>query len=220
MTWSTSETLVCKLTYFAWSCMGGLQHWDPFCQHRLTLIPVWISNHMPSKVWDEITCQFPNFNGSTVKVLLKFGNGKVISSHTFYWMWLLIHSNIKVNPCQLRFPYHFGRLFTPIGADPEPDSHFTKDSNCSLSSMEIPFCKHQTYDKLIGQKVCTWNNLILLTTKHNFHKNLLTSDNFLWNIKSSWIKCYTVVQFSRYCHYSTVGMRKILEQSEIKFNHR
>ena len=37
----------------------------------LTLIPAWISHHMFSKVWDEITYPFPNFNGATVEV----GNG-------------------------------------------------------------------------------------------------------------------------------------------------
>ena len=40
----------------------------PFYQHGLTLIPAWISNHMPSKVWDEITCPFPNFSGTAVEV--------------------------------------------------------------------------------------------------------------------------------------------------------
>ena len=34
----------------------------------LPSIPAWISNHMPSKLWDEITYPFPNFNGSTVEV--------------------------------------------------------------------------------------------------------------------------------------------------------
>ena len=34
----------------------------------LTLIPAWISNHMPSKMWDEITYPFLNFNGCTVEV--------------------------------------------------------------------------------------------------------------------------------------------------------
>ena len=34
----------------------------------LTLIPAWISNHMPSKMWDEITYPFPNFNSCTVEV--------------------------------------------------------------------------------------------------------------------------------------------------------
>ena len=36
--------------------------------HRLILIVAWISNHMPSKVSDEITHPFPNFNGCTVEV--------------------------------------------------------------------------------------------------------------------------------------------------------
>ena len=34
----------------------------------LTLIPAWISNHLPSKVWDEITYPFLNFNSCTVEV--------------------------------------------------------------------------------------------------------------------------------------------------------
>ena len=34
----------------------------------LTLIPAWISNHMPSKVLGEITYPFPNFNRATVAV--------------------------------------------------------------------------------------------------------------------------------------------------------
>ena len=38
-------------------------NWGPFYLHGLSLIPVWISNHMPCKVWDEITYPFPNFNG-------------------------------------------------------------------------------------------------------------------------------------------------------------
>ena len=40
----------------------------PFYQHGLTLIPSWISNHTPSKLWDEITYPFLNFNGCTVEV--------------------------------------------------------------------------------------------------------------------------------------------------------
>ena len=35
---------------------------------RLSLISAGISNHMPSKVWDEISYPFSNFNGSTVEV--------------------------------------------------------------------------------------------------------------------------------------------------------
>ena len=33
-----------------------------------SLIPAWISNHMPSQVWGEITYSFPNFNSSTIEV--------------------------------------------------------------------------------------------------------------------------------------------------------
>ena len=47
-------------------------------------MPAWISNYIHYKVWDEITFPFPN--------LLKFGNGWVISSHTLFGMWLLIHA--------------------------------------------------------------------------------------------------------------------------------
>ena len=41
---------------------------DPFHYHGLTLIPVWISNHTLSKLWDEIIYPFPNFNSATVDV--------------------------------------------------------------------------------------------------------------------------------------------------------
>ena len=37
-------------------------------KHGLTLIPVWISNYIHHKVWDEITYPFPNFNGAAVEV--------------------------------------------------------------------------------------------------------------------------------------------------------
>ena len=43
----------------------------PFYWHGLTLNIAWISNHMTSKVWDEINYPFSNF-----------GHGYVISSHT------------------------------------------------------------------------------------------------------------------------------------------
>ena len=34
-----------------------------FYEYSLILIPAWISNHMPSKEWDEITYPFPNLIG-------------------------------------------------------------------------------------------------------------------------------------------------------------
>ena len=39
--------------------------WDP----GLTLIAACIRNHIPSKVWGEITNPSPNFNGYSVEVL-------------------------------------------------------------------------------------------------------------------------------------------------------
>ena len=48
--------------------------WGPFYQHGLTLISAWISNHMPSKKWDEITYPFPNFNSATVEVWVWINN--------------------------------------------------------------------------------------------------------------------------------------------------
>ena len=42
--------------------------WGPIYYHELTFIQEWISNHMTSKVSDEITYPFPNFNGGAFKV--------------------------------------------------------------------------------------------------------------------------------------------------------
>ena len=39
-----------------------------FYKHGLILIPAWISNNMPAKVWGEITYPFLNFNGASVEV--------------------------------------------------------------------------------------------------------------------------------------------------------
>ena len=46
----------------------------PFYLHGLTLIPAWISNHMPGKVWDEITYPFLNFNGLWGEITYPFIN--------------------------------------------------------------------------------------------------------------------------------------------------
>ena len=43
--------------------------WDPFYQHGLNLTLAWISDHMLSKVWDEITHPLPNFHICTIKRL-------------------------------------------------------------------------------------------------------------------------------------------------------
>ena len=51
--------------------------------------PTWLSNHMPGKVWGEITYPFPNFNGCTFEVrewisnfIPHFSMGVIIYS---YW---------------------------------------------------------------------------------------------------------------------------------------
>ena len=44
-----------KFVYYAWV---------PFYLHGLTLIQAWISNYTHYKVWAEIICTFPNFNGA------------------------------------------------------------------------------------------------------------------------------------------------------------
>ena len=42
--------------------------WNSFYLHGLTLIPVFISNHIHYKMWDEIVYPFQNFNGAIVEV--------------------------------------------------------------------------------------------------------------------------------------------------------
>ena len=67
---------------------------DPFYQHGLTIIPSWINNRMPSKVWDQITYPLRNVNGCTVEI----------------WEWISdfiphalsvtsLIAGIKVKPC-------------------------------------------------------------------------------------------------------------------------
>ena len=83
---TTTTRLIWKLRNFAirWTwqtkCVGGcikfqnlgllpLAYLGSFMQmHGLTLIPAWITNYMPGKVWGEITYPFLNFNGYTVEV--------------------------------------------------------------------------------------------------------------------------------------------------------
>ena len=42
--------------------------YDPFHYHRLTSIPIWVSNYSHCQVRDEITNPCPNFNGAAVEV--------------------------------------------------------------------------------------------------------------------------------------------------------
>ena len=69
--------------------MGGYKY-------VLTLILTRISTHIHFNVRGKIIYLFPNFNGPTVEVW----EWIIISSHTLLGMWLVIHAEIKVNPCQ------------------------------------------------------------------------------------------------------------------------
>ena len=63
---------------------------DPFYQNGLFLIPAWISNHMPSKMWDEVTFPIPNFDGCIIEVL------ELINDFVPYFrMYFLIHAGIN-----------------------------------------------------------------------------------------------------------------------------
>ena len=46
------------------------KHQGPFSEHGFTLIPAWISNHVPSEVGEEITYLFPNSNVEFISNLI------------------------------------------------------------------------------------------------------------------------------------------------------
>ena len=60
-------------------------------QRHLVYWPAWISNHMSSKVWDEITYPYPNFNGSTIEVLEWISN--------FMKHFIMDTSDVITYPC-------------------------------------------------------------------------------------------------------------------------
>ena len=53
---------------YTWQRLQIEDNSSRFYWHGLTLIPAWISNHTPSKVRDEITYPFLNFDDCTVEV--------------------------------------------------------------------------------------------------------------------------------------------------------
>ena len=61
------ESIVRKISVilYRYQCVNG-RHGHAPCKDS-SPIPARISNHMPSKVWDEITYPCPNSNGTTVK---------------------------------------------------------------------------------------------------------------------------------------------------------
>ena len=73
--WQSSLGITCTCVSFykgsfwvpepagVWTSLGLI-----LLKQGLALISVWISNHMPSKVWNAITYPFTNFNNCTVEV--------------------------------------------------------------------------------------------------------------------------------------------------------
>ena len=64
--WFLADFIVQRMSL--WNRYSVKDSSSPFYYHGLTLIPAWISNYMPGKVWGEITYPFLNFNGCTVEV--------------------------------------------------------------------------------------------------------------------------------------------------------
>ena len=73
---------------------------EPSYLHGLTLIPVWMSYHMPSNVWEEITYPFANLNGETVEVWERINN------FIPHYMMFVIHAGIQV--CLAPYGKRFG----------------------------------------------------------------------------------------------------------------
>ena len=62
------DNIICNL----WALHYQPSVWQIYATTNQKVQPLtataWASNHMPSKVWDEITYPFPNFNGATAEV--------------------------------------------------------------------------------------------------------------------------------------------------------
>ena len=76
------------MTVFSWvqsnlNQFENLPTWDVFYRHGLTLIQVWESNHLLSKLWDGITYPFPNFNGCLLWSLCHF---HFVTVSCFIWL--------------------------------------------------------------------------------------------------------------------------------------
>ena len=65
----TSALMILSNVWINGNCCSSPHASQPFWWHVLTLNPPWISNHMPNKVWDEITHSFKKlqrWNGWTL----------------------------------------------------------------------------------------------------------------------------------------------------------
>ena len=91
----------------------------PFYWHRLTLIPAWIGNDMSDKTQDEITYQFPNFNGAAVEVwewicnIIQHFVMDVITWGEIFWFHIIIKHN-KVGTTVYPKKYAHGFCFAVL----------------------------------------------------------------------------------------------------------
>ena len=95
---SKTNAALLSIRPFGTNCSGILIKIQNFSfTHGLTLIPAWICNHKPGKVWDKITYPFRNFNGFTIEVW-KWIIWNFIP-HFIMDVIILLHAVIEVNPC-------------------------------------------------------------------------------------------------------------------------
>ena len=113
---------------------SGLDCTGPFYWHKLTLIPAWISNCMASKVWDEITYPFSNFNSAIVDVCESISNfiPYLIMDVIIMEIWdhILVHISMFI------YIYIYIHTFAPYrGKLPLPSTYWGQRHNVNLSSL-------------------------------------------------------------------------------------
>ena len=74
--WNLNRKVIHKILPFPVNTVS----WNPSYSHGLTLIPKWMCNHMPNKVWDEIIYPYPKFNGAA-------GDSSPMNQAMFCWFW-------------------------------------------------------------------------------------------------------------------------------------
>ena len=72
--------------------------WWRHHEHGSTLIPAWISNYMPRKVWYEITYPFLNFNGGSghCQIIRRHEIVYVMDRLLLFWGWNLVTCTIAI----------------------------------------------------------------------------------------------------------------------------
>ena len=131
----------CDIRIVGWPWLNPILQW-PLYYHGLTLIPVWINNHMPEKVWNEITYPSPNFNCCTVwewiiSFIPHFYHGcnylsmlglKLIPKRGFKWYGLNYRqiSNMRCTPVGNLIVEHSDVVgASPVGTAPTTSSFST-----------------------------------------------------------------------------------------------